>query len=305
MNYHDLALSLGIKGYVAGKELRATCPIHHDTNPSFSLNIYNGLWKCFASCGSGDFIRLVELVLNCGPQEAHSWLQAGSATSVDQLDKSLAAKLSPTDPLPKIHDDSWQAIYASTTADFMPEWFLARGFSWETIWKWGLHYEKTVDAVIIPVIWENQVLGTITRNTSEYLPKYQNSSGLPKSRLVFGEIKRSTQEIILVEGVLDAIWLWQLGYNAVSILGTSLSEEQIHILEKYRFGEIILALDNDEPGRLGSIQALGKLTKAGWLLPQITFIKFPDNKKDPQDCTAYEFRNLFENRKGLIHELNT
>jgi DNA primase len=304
MTYLELASALGINGFIANKELRSVCPIHNDTNPSFSINLETGLWYCFAGCGGGDFMRLVELVLDCSPQEAHDWLQTGNATSVDQLEKSLSMKLSPPTPIPEVDSGNfWQITYAETTAEFMAKWFLDRGFTWDTIFKWGIHYDKIMDAVIIPVIWEKQVLGTITRNTVDYLPKYQNSPGLPKTKLVFGEIKAATTEIILVEGVLDAIWLWQLGYNAVAILGTYLSKEQIHILERYRFGEIILALDNDEPGRLGTVQALGKLTKAGWLLPQITFIKFPDKRKDPQDCSKEEFKELFSNRKGLIHEL--
>jgi DNA primase len=31
-----------------------TCPFHDDKNPSFTINIEHGGWKCWAGCGSGD-----------------------------------------------------------------------------------------------------------------------------------------------------------------------------------------------------------------------------------------------------------
>lgn len=34
--------------------LMASCPFHPDANPSFSLDLDNGLWFCFAGCGGGN-----------------------------------------------------------------------------------------------------------------------------------------------------------------------------------------------------------------------------------------------------------
>ncbi|MFH1024119.1 MAG: CHC2 zinc finger domain-containing protein [Planctomycetota bacterium] len=35
-------------------EATACCPFHEDKSPSFSVNLENGLWNCFAGCGGGD-----------------------------------------------------------------------------------------------------------------------------------------------------------------------------------------------------------------------------------------------------------
>ncbi|MDO8137457.1 MAG: CHC2 zinc finger domain-containing protein [Candidatus Brocadiales bacterium] len=35
-------------------EAKALCPFHNDTHPSLSVNLSNGLWKCWAGCGGGD-----------------------------------------------------------------------------------------------------------------------------------------------------------------------------------------------------------------------------------------------------------
>lgn len=314
MDYVALAVQLGVQnGFIAGKEYRARCPLHQDTNPSFSLNIQTGMYNCFAGCGGGEFVRLVELVLDCSPQEAHDWIKAnGRGTSVEQLGKQLAEALGQT-PIGATNYLSplyWKEVYELTTNQIMPMWFLQRGFTWHTVNFWGLHYDNIGDAIIIPVYWDDELVGTITRNTNSHLPKYQNSPNLPKSKILFGEISETKDEIIIVEGVLDALWLWQLGYNVVSILGSHLSGEQVDILKGYRFGEIVLALDNDEAGQAGTDEAIGKLTYAGWLLPQITIINFPGvdkespaYRKDPQDCSMEEFAQLYANRRDVIYGL--
>lgn len=304
MNYANLAVSLGIQGFIAGKELRAKCPLHHDNNPSFSLNVENGLWTCFAGCGSGDFVRLVELVLDCNSQEAHDWIREGKANSVEQLSKALYESLfQKSETISEKSPEHWKNIFELAPNNVIPNWFLARGFTWKTIFNWNIRYDNLNDAVIIPVYWHGNLVGTVTRNTSQNLPKYQNSPNLPRKNILYGEIFSSRREIIITEGILDALWLWQLGYNVVSILGNIISSEQVDILEGYRFGEIILALDNDEAGQNGTKEAYSKLTKSGWLLPQIKHIEFPPGIKDPQDCSPEEFAILFSERRGYLHEL--
>lgn len=307
----NLAHALGIQGYVHGNEFRAKCPLHQDRNPSFSLNIPAGVWICHAGCGKGDFIRLVELVMGCSPQEAHDWIRNnGHSASVDMLSKDLAVALGqiPPEEVALAPSSDWFERFSQLSNNVMPMWFLERGFTWGTVNKWNLRYDPIEEAVIIPVMWDNQLLGTITRNTSKFLPKYQNSDGLPKSEILFGEISKAVNEIIIVEGVLDALWLWQLGYNAVSILGSSISAKQVEIVRRYRFGEVIMCLDNDEAGVKGTEAAVKLFVNSGWLLPQIKVIEFPGwNKNDPgyrkdaNDCDAEQFATLYANRRSAIY----
>lgn len=303
-NYISLAEALGIQGYIHGSEFRARCPMHQDTNPSFSLNVETGLWICFSGCGTGNFIRLVEVVLNASPQEAYDWVRSnGRGSSVEQISRQLGTMLgqSPILNPEQFLDDSWYDRYNLLSGKVMPLWFLNRGFTWKTINDWDIRYDPVFDAVLIPVFWEDELVGTIARNNSKWLPKYQNSPGLPRSEILFGEISKASNEIIICEGVLDALWLWQLGYNAVALLGTFLADKQVDILRRYRFGEIILCLDNDEAGYSGTKEAIKKLTSAGWLLPQISIIRFPEDHKDAQDCDTDTFADLYLNKKGVIH----
>ena len=41
-----------------GGNISVQCPFHEDSNPSFSVNPSQGLWKCFAGCGEGGYLIL-------------------------------------------------------------------------------------------------------------------------------------------------------------------------------------------------------------------------------------------------------
>lgn len=303
MDYVQLASSLGVKGIAQGNEYRAKCPLHDDQNPSFSLNIHTGNWICFKGCGQGEFTSLVSQILNCSSQEAREWIESnGQRSTVEHLTNVLAnAFLIPAPGEAESSDLNWRDYFKSIANDFMPVWFLDRGFTWDTVQHWNLRYDIVRDAVVIPVYWKEELLGIISRNAKfTDRPKYENSYGLPKASILFGEISKSSSLIIICEGVLDAIWLWQCGFNAAALLGSSISRRQIEILREYRFGEVVLALDNDTAGVTGTEEAIQKLTRAGWLLPQINILRFPNNRKDPQDCSKEELTELFNNRKGIF-----
>jgi DNA primase len=304
-DYASLSIDLGIQGFIQGNELRARCPFHDDHNPSFSLNINTGLWICHRGCGSGEFYRLIELVLGCGPQEARDWAYSnGKRVSVEMLSKQLQQEMekSVVEPVKNLY---WRSHFYSLPTTVSPVWFLRRGFTWDTIEHWQIRYDPAYDAIVIPVFWEEELVGTITRHIRQDLPKYKNSEGLPSSKILFGEISRTKNDIILCEGVLDAIWLWQCGFNAGSLLGDILSKQQVEILKRYKFGEIIIALDNDEAGKKGTLEAIDKLMSAGYLLPQVKQIRFPVEpyKKDPQECSKDELEKLYNERTDVTNEL--
>ena len=310
MNYTSLVINLGIQGAIHNKEYRARCPFHDDSSPSFSMNTESGLAICHKGCFRGNFPQLVEAVLGCTFHEAADWIaNNGQSNTVEDLVSRMAQVLGPKvashyeSVLPI--DAPWFHVYQAATNTEMPDWFLDRGFSWQTVIHWGVRYIKGIDAIVLPVQFNGKFLGTVTR--PHYgTPKYLNSE-FKKSEILFGEINTNRREIIIVEGLLDALWLWQLGYNAVSPFGAFISQEQVDLLRKFRFGEIVSGLDNDEAGRDGTADLTAKLQKAGYLLPQITFIKYPgekkedpDYKKDANDCSPELFRQLFDNRKGFL-----
>ena len=300
IDYLGLAHELNLKGSLRGEEFRARCPLHDDSNPSFSLNTVSGVWICFSKCGSGTFIELVEQVLGSSYQEAREWVESnGSRVTTSRLMSSLEAQLFPVIQEAGNGIPGWLQSYESLTNTAMPMWLLDRGFTWRTINHWGIRYSQMLDAITIPVYWQEKIVGTVTRNKNPNLPKYQNSPELPRTEILFGEISTSRKDIMICEGALDLLWLWQNGYNAIGLLGNELSLRQVQLLTTYRFGEVVLALDNDEGGVYGKRKII-PILQNHWLPTQISEITFPENKKDPNDCSPELLKQLYETRKTPI-----
>jgi DNA primase len=71
--------------------------------------------------------------------------------------------------------------------------------------------------------------------------------------------KLRAEECYLVEGFFDVISLSKMGIeNCLSLLGTSLSEEQVKLLAELK-KRIILFLDNDKAGQEATVNIVVKL----------------------------------------------
>ncbi|NIM92844.1 MAG: DNA primase [Anaerolineales bacterium] len=143
------------------------------------------------------------------------------------------------------------------------------------------------------------------------LPKFLNSPQtalFDKGRLLYGLDKarkaiRSEDQSIIVEGYMDVIALHQAGYeNAVSPMGTALTEHQLRLLKRFS-RNMILALDADLAGSAATLRGLtvaretldrevdpvfdarGLLRHEGRLDADIRVVTLPD-EMDPDEVVA-------------------
>jgi hypothetical protein len=305
----ELAHELGITGRRAGNQLYARCPLHRDRSPSFTLSVTTGQWTCHVGCGPAtgrSFVKLVELVLGLSPAEARTWVRVRSTEpDVDSLTGKIVAALNPEAEAPVPVDLRWRVTYDGCGDEAMPLSFLRRGFSWETIKEWGIRYDPEDERVLIPVLNEEaEFVGTVGWTARPgVIPKYRNSPGLTREHLLFGF--HSSWEggtVILVEGVLDAVWLQAHGYKGAAIFGDTLTPGQVSILQKRRIENVILAFDNDKAGRQCTAKAAPALFEAGWMMTNIYEVDWPrdllqDGKpriKDFQDATQNEIEEILK-----------
>jgi DNA primase len=96
------------------------------------------------------------------------------------------------------------------------------------------------------------------------VPKFLNSpqtAVFDKGRLLYGldrarKAIRDGEQAVMVEGYLDVVALHQAGYsNAVSPMGTALTEHQLYLLKRLA-RRIILALDSDAAGEKATLRGL-------------------------------------------------
>lgn len=123
--------------------------------------------------------------------------------------------------------------------------------------KDGRLYDRFRGRIVFPILSESgQVIAFGGRTLFDDPAKYLNSPESPlfhKSRHLYGfhqarEHIRETGRAILVEGYFDVIALHQFGIkNAVAALGTALSGDQVHLLNRFT-DDILLFYDGDDAG---------------------------------------------------------
>ncbi|MFH1313196.1 MAG: DNA primase [Candidatus Eisenbacteria bacterium] len=151
-----------------------------------------------------------------------------------------------------------------------------------------------------------RILGFGGRVLDDAQPKYLNSPEtrlFRKSETIFGLYKakgelRGRGQAIVVEGYMDVIPLHAGGFrNTVASLGTAFTFEQARRIKRY-CGEIVLAYDGDEAGRLAALRACDAGVQAGL---KVRVVSLPDGK-DPDSYLKAEGREaLAELIKNASH----
>lgn len=117
---------------------------------------------------------------------------------------------------------------------------------------------------------EGRTVGFGGRALGDHQPKYLNSaqsSIFDKSTLLFGldlagDAIRKEDEVVVVEGYMDALTAHQFGYaNVVACMGTAITEQQVGLVKRLS-RNIVLALDADAAGQGAMIRSLEMLPAA-------------------------------------------
>jgi DNA primase len=160
------------------------------------------------------------------------------------------------------------------------------------------------------------------------VPKFLNSPQtvlFDKGRMLYGLDKskksiRSTNQAVIVEGYMDVIGLHQAGFqNAVSPMGTALSDRQLRLLKRFS-RNMILALDPDLAGSQATLRGLtvardtldreadpvfdsrGLLRNEGRLDADIRVVTLPDDM-DPDEVVAEDpeaWTGMLEKAKTIV-----
>jgi DNA primase len=94
------------------------------------------------------------------------------------------------------------------------------------------------------------------------------------------------RSVVLVEGFFDVLNVVKAGFDAVALMGSSLSERQ-RVLLLSHFSETVLLLDGDDTGR----QATHRIAEALKDLVKLRVGVVPDGRQ-PDSLRADEIRQL-------------
>jgi DNA primase len=183
------------------------------------------------------------------------------------------------------------------------QYFFDRGFTKETVKKFMIGRDLKHETITVPVFWEdNKLCGVIGRYIDPDVSPDQRFKiyDFPKGDIVFPLnhfVPNSKGEIVLVEGLFDAVYMHQLGYaNTLTTFTNSVTKKQKKLLLD-RGDSFIDLLDNDERGRAG-IDRFKKRFKGQARIKSVTF---PSVGKDPCDWSPYEIEETLNSvsRKSI------
>jgi DNA primase len=272
---------------IRGDEYMCRCPFHkggRETNPSLQVNTKKNAAICFAGCYEGSATELIAKALQIPKQIAYLRMMDGTWCDIISTSHtgSKYANLSSSSAAPV----KWVPAYLNP-------YLLNRGFSRSTIVFWGIMYSEQIKHIRFPI---HDIYGKLISYSYRTIepgiePKYIHPGFYKKLGHLFGEFQTEDDKltVYLVEGALDAIWLWQHGYkNALAFLGGP-TEEQISRVPSFG-ANIKICTDGDDGGRLHAKKVVVKFKEMG---TSFSLVQFPEGK-DPQDMNADELHGLLK-----------
>ena len=255
----------------SGSQYKAQCPFHSDSNPSMSVDDDNGLYNCFGCGAKGNIFNFIMEIEKLDFPSAVKHLKdiAEKSPNVDAKKREgrkvrqVFKKFSEPKEIPTYR---WERIHENILENSeIQNAFLDRGIKLSTITAHmigfvksgrdlGLRpegeFEETADVpwVGFPYIYGDSVRLVKWRTLLPHKKGYMRPRGMADCLYIFGE-PDEFDDVIVVEGEIDALSLWQAGFRAVSVSSGARSRIDDEVVEYLTgFRKVYLALDNDEKG---------------------------------------------------------
>lgn len=279
------------KAKISGDGLIGLCPFHHDTNASFSVNLNNGMYKCFSCGAEGNYVKFVAEQKGMSTKDAYlSILQAHGITEdgVKVAGKSRS-----------VCTDSY------TIEDYAREKQLPAAWLKES-WGFREGTDKKVGSYIsMPYFNENQEQACFRKRYPKGASqRFAWSNGAKGNLVLYGiwlmEKIREEGYVILCEGESDTQTLWHLGFPALGVPGaTTFKPEWAADLAGLK---LFLHIEPDQGGQTFRAAMLKKLGAGEFLGEVATFSCGPTGSKDPSDLYIKEGAAAKDKLKELLEK---
>ena len=252
----DYLRSLGLSDK---KPFHCLNPEHTDKNPSMSLNPKTNKVHCFSCGATYDLIDLIGMDYNLTDnkekfKKAYELYNIqvdeyqGNSNSSSRKEAEAKKEEQPADQEQK---PDYLNYYISCVNNLSKCSYLKdRGIPEEVAKKYLVGYDpdfKAFKALIIPTSKSSYVARNIDKKADDK-NRYRNTG----SSLLFNSLvlEKSKRPIFITEGEIDALSIISLGFEALGLGSTTNITRLIEEVKKQRpEAVLILALDNDEPGK--------------------------------------------------------
>lgn len=271
-------------------DIRVTCPIHsggHERTPSCDIllndkgSIPAGTVKCFGCGYSGSLIKFIAACMGVTYRKAVEWLlDVCDYSYTEEIRDVKFINLSEISTPPK----SVVSVEELREYDYIHPYMFERKLTDEIIEKFEVGYDPKTNSLTFPVYVDGECLFVCKRNVKQKF--FQMPHNIDKPLYGLDYVVGNT--IYVTESIINCLTLWSWGYEAIALFGTG-SAHQINQLNNIRQRKIVLCLDGDNAGRIGTTKIKKALTNK-----IVTYLMMPQGK-DVNDLTKEEFEKLVEN----------
>lgn len=215
---------------VMGDEALILCPTHDDHNPSCWVNLSKLVWYCFACHAKGTVAQLV-----------------GDITEEDVEVALLKAAIADLEASHSEHTEPETLL-----SRFVPTpYWKARGITPQIEAQFQLSYDPLSDSAVVPLRNRHgELLGVMRRylGIDPTRDRFHYPGTLVKKNLLMLAHAIDAPQVVVTEGVIDALKVWSAGFQAVALGGSSMSREQARILAGLGCSVVHVMMDADSAG---------------------------------------------------------
>ena len=297
--------------------LRGKCPLpthsSQGSGDSFGVDLGKQAWACQSdSCvkarqgrRGGNVLEFVALKEGVTVRDAAlklaEWFGIDSLKPENGLTKREAAPPPKSEAAEPGQGSSNQAVepnnpltFALKGIDPSHPYLNARGITEETARKFGVgHFGgngSMKGRIVFPI---RDLTGGVVAYAGRSIdnsidPRWKFPSGFRKSLELFGILEAAEKPMIaIVESFWGVLALHQAGISAIALMGRSMSQDQLALLEPLGTASIIVILDGDEPGKAAAPEIALRIARQHY----VRMIELPDGKQ-PDDLKPNELWQL-------------
>lgn len=274
------------------EDIMVSCPFHkegQERRPSCGIRKADGWVHCFTCEESCSLTQMISRCFGYDDigQYGLSWLKnnfLGDIQTKRDFDFSYNRKVFEEEPKQYVSKKELEKYR------YWHPYMEQRKLTDEVIDLFDIGYDEHTDCITFPVrnIF-GQCLFVARRSVKTKFFNYPSNVEKP----VYGvyelyTLKEFPKEIYICESMIDALTLWGVGKYAVALNGLG-TEKQFDELKHLPCRKFILATDNDTAG-----QKARKILKEKLKTKLVTEAVIPSNRKDINECSFNELRNLEE-----------
>ena len=294
--------------------IQFNCTVHGENTPSAGFSMSKQIFNCFAchAGGTADWYLLKSLPEQFrNIYQAREFLEKRYGLSFEKEERKLKSKLLRFDELGEEGKEEHKDIPILPKSTIAPyrsgketySYFFERGFTKRTMKTFEVGRDLDAETVTVPIRnGEGELVGLVGRYIDPNRPHNQRYRvyNFPKGLITFPQDKLELEDntVIMVEGLLDAVWMFQKGYyNTQAILGNRCTEPQFKYLYEAGAKNFILMFDNDKGGAK-AIEFFENMTKDYDI--NIYYVTYPEGKSDPQELNEDEIEQMIQNKYSKL-----